>query len=122
MLEALRATYMPELPPIDSGAYLVGYLMRFGPTRSNGMGASALYPDQVAACAEAVGIGRLEPWEVDVICQMSAAFSGESHKATKQGAKAPWLAPGEKPEPTANQLIGRASAAEAAETKAKRKK
>lgn len=101
------------MPEIDVGRYLIDCLLEWGPVRSSGMGVSALKPDQVAACADALGIGRLAPWEIRAICHLSAVYSGEAHKAEKQGARAPWLAPGEKPEPTANQLAARAAAEDA---------
>lgn len=103
------------MPEITAGRYLVTYLLRWGPTRAAGMGSASLKPDQVAACAEASGIGRLQPWEVDAICDLSSAYAAESQKAERQGSPPPWLAPGEKPEMSAAQIAARAAAEEAAQ-------
>ena len=115
--EALRAEYMPEMPPIEEGAaYLLGYLMDMGPVLSGGMGAVALTYGELDAWCNRMGIS-LAPWESRFLRRLSSEYASESHKATTQGYQAPWLIPGEKPEPTAQQLAGRAVAEEAAAAK-----
>lgn len=80
---------MPELPPIEAGAYLVGYLLDVGPTVSGAMGAGPVTSKELMAWCEETGI-RLQPWEAQFIRRLSGEYLTELHRAEKRDCDAPW--------------------------------
>lgn len=80
---------MPELPPIDGGAYLVDILMKRGPVMSGGMGPAAMSDLDLRAYQDNSGIS-LSPWEVDLILGLSKEYLNESQLATEIDRPSPW--------------------------------
>lgn len=106
-VEALRESYMPPMPPLEEGGYLVGYLLEAGPVTSSGLGSSPLSFLEIQAWSNLIGI-TLEPWEVRCLHRLSCEYVRESHKAEKLGYPAPWKIEGVKQEQTALQQSLRA--------------
>lgn len=108
-MEALSEQYMPDMPPLERGGYLLGYLMEIGPTLAAGMGAGPITHQEVLAWQALTGIA-LQPWEMRLLRRLSGEYLAESHRAEKLGCVPPWAPPDFKPEPTAVQLSLRALA------------
>jgi len=99
----MRDTYMPEMPPLEQGAYLVGYLLDVGPTVAAGMGAGPITSKDLIAWQQETGV-NLQPWEAKTLRRLSGEYLSESHRAEKLGCAPPWKSPDLKPEKTALQL------------------
>jgi hypothetical protein len=108
-VEALRGEYMPELPPLSHGGYLISYLMELGPTMAAGMGAGPISHQEILAWQALTGI-TLQPWETRFLRRLSGEYLNEQHRAEKLGCIPPWKPADYKPEPTAAQLALRALA------------
>lgn len=80
---------MPEMPPVEAGGYLIGYLWEIGPTMGGGMGASPITHEEILAWAVLLGV-PLQPWEARLLRRLSLAFVTELHRAEKIDATAPW--------------------------------
>lgn len=100
---------MPDMPPLDRGGYLVGYLIEIGPTMAAGMGAGPITHGEIRDWQDNTGI-ELQPWEAHLLRRLSREYLAESHRAEKLGCVPPWAPPDFKPEPTAVQLSLRALA------------
>ena len=100
---------MPDLPPIERGAYLVAYLFEAGPMLVCGMGASPLTFSEIEAWCGRVGI-ELRPWESRYMRRLSREYLNESQRAEKRDCQAPWRAPDAKPEVSDTQAAIRALA------------
>ena len=92
--------YMPELPPVEGGEYLLGYLFEVGPTMAAGMGAAPVTHTEIAAWCGLTGI-VLHPWEARFLRRLSLEYVGENHRAEKLGCAPPWNPGDIKPEPSA---------------------
>lgn len=88
---------MPDMPPLERGAYLINYLFQIGPVMAAGMGAGPITHGELLAWQENVGVD-LKPWEISFLRRLSGEYLVESHKAEKRGAQAPWLPADAKPE------------------------
>ena len=108
-MESLRERYLPEMPPIDGGAYLVQYLLEIGPIAGEGMGIGAITHEAIRAWQDNLGV-ELAPWECRFLRRLSQEYVTESHRATKRDAPAPYEVPGEKPQVTDAQAALRALA------------
>ncbi|MFA7278908.1 MAG: hypothetical protein WC100_02325 [Sterolibacterium sp.] len=106
-VEALRETYMPEMPPLEEGSYLVGYLLELGPVHASGMGQGPISHESILAWQALTGI-ELEPWEARLLRRLSCDYLSESHRAQKLGCEPPWKIEGVKREQTALQQSLRA--------------
>ena len=106
-VEALRETYMPEMPPLEEGGYLVGYLLEIGPVQASGMGQGPISHESILAWQALTGI-ELEPWESRLLRRLSSEYLSESNRAQKLGCEPPWKIEGIKREPTALQVSMRA--------------
>lgn len=73
------------LPPISGGYYLLEYLFEFGPTD----GDKALNAPILESWERLLGI-EWQPWQSRLLVQMSRAYMGEMHRATKRDAPPPW--------------------------------
>jgi hypothetical protein len=111
-IEALRDEYMPELPPLGSGGYLVAFLFEVGPVMSGSMGAAPLPFGEIDAWCRRSGI-ELSPWEARALRRLSVTYLNESQAAEKRSRQPPWQAPGDKPIVTDAQAALRALAREA---------
>lgn len=100
---------MPEMPPLEQGGYLVGYLTEIGPTIAAGMGAGPITFEEIDRWCVRIGID-LQPWETRFLKRLSNEYLSEQHRAEKLGCVPPWIAQDFKPEPTAVQLALRALA------------
>ena len=78
-----------EFPKIGNSIYLVRYLSEIGFCGSNGMGASPLQFQEIAAWAALMGL-ELTPFEARAIREMSVAYVYESRSAGEKGAFAPY--------------------------------
>jgi len=108
-LETLRADYMPVMPPLAGGSYLVGYLLEIGPTLAAGGYPGPITHEELRAWQANTGI-ELQPWEIRFLQRLSNEYLSESHKAEKRDCPAPWLAEDGKPEVTDTQAAIRALA------------
>lgn len=88
-VEALREDYMPEMPPLEQGGYLVAYLLEIGPVVSGGMGPAPLEFFHIDAWCNRVGID-LQPQESRMIRRLSREYVSESQKAEKPDRLPPW--------------------------------
>ncbi len=73
------------MPPLRSGHYLIEYLFEFGPTN----GDKPLGAVDLVAWQELLGI-EWAPYEARLLVQLSRAYLGETHRATKRDAAPPW--------------------------------
>jgi hypothetical protein len=80
---------VPELPELECGGYLVGYLFEIGPTVPAGMGAGPISFEEIRAWQELTGIS-LNPWEARTLRRLSNDYLSESYNATKPDRPAPW--------------------------------
>jgi hypothetical protein len=87
--ETLRDQWMPPMPPVEFGAYLITILMELGPTVPAGMASGPITFDNVDAWCRRTGID-LEPYESRWLVRLSREWLGESQKASKHFAPAPW--------------------------------
>ena len=94
---------MPEMPPLERAAYLVGYLLEIGPTLAAGMGSGPITHEELIAWCRLNGV-ELRPWEARFLRRLSGEYLSESRRSEKMGCIPPWIAPDFKPEPTAAQL------------------
>jgi len=108
-VEVLREQYMPEMPPLEQGGYLVSYLLEIGPTMASGMGAGPISYEAILAWQELTGIA-LQPWEMRFLRRLSGEYLSESRRAEKRGCVPPLMPKNFKPEPTAAQIALRALA------------
>ncbi len=99
IVEAFREDYLPGMPPLGEGGYLVSYLLEIGPTQAGGMGSAPIGHESIRAWQDNIGI-ELEPWECRFLRRLSREYLAESHRAEKLGAQAPFLAEGMRPEVT----------------------
>ena len=79
----------PLLPPVDDGAYLIGYWQECGMCSPGFDGTSALSSVEVSAWAQAVGI-PLSPWEHQTIRAMSRAYVTDLHEGCEPDAPPPY--------------------------------
>lgn len=86
----------PEMPHLEWGEYLIGWLFEVGPTVFTGMGAGPVPPPHVESWQRQMGLS-LSPWEVKTLLRLSAEYSGESALANKPDRPAPWQ-PDERPQ------------------------
>lgn len=78
-----------EMPPVDQGEYLIGYLYEMGPTVAAGMGAGPVSFAELVAWQAARGF-ELEPWEARLLRRLSVDYLAESHRATQRDCQPPW--------------------------------
>lgn len=79
----------PEMPPLEWGEYLIGWLFEVGPTVFTGMGAGPVPPPNIESWQRQSGL-TLSPWEFKTLLRLSAEYSGESSLATKPDRSAPF--------------------------------
>lgn len=112
-LEKLKAdkgeNYAPDMPPVDGGEYLLGYLFEVGPTLAAGMGAGPITQQELRAWQLNLGL-TLGPWEVRCLRRLSIEYLNQSHKSEKRDCPAPWKADDVKPETSSTQAALRALA------------
>lgn len=106
-VEALRESYMPEMPPVEGGGYLLGYLWEIGPTIAAGMGAGPITHQELRAWQDNTGV-VLQPWEARFLRRLSLEYLSAAHKAEKGHCPAPWQLPDAKLVVTAQQAALRA--------------
>jgi hypothetical protein len=87
--ETLRDQYLPDLPPLACGEYLVGYLMDVGPTGSGAMGPTPLTYHEIAAWQTVTGT-PLQPFEAQWLRRLSSEWIGEQQKSSGDFAPPPW--------------------------------
>lgn len=106
-----KKDYRPDMPPLESGDYLIGCLFEVGPTMSGAMGAGPLMFGEIRAWSELTGLS-INAVEARVLHSLSIVYLNESHRAEKLGCEPPWKPPDFKPEPSALQMSLRALAAD----------
>lgn len=82
-------TWEPEMPPVDAGGYLVGYLFEAGPTMPGGMGPAILSWAEIGSWQARTGT-PLQPWEARFLRRLSAEYLWQSRDAEKLDCPAPW--------------------------------
>lgn len=87
--EMLARKVEVEMPPLDCGHHLLGYLYEFGPAMAGGMGAAPVTFAEMAAWQLATGVD-LEPWEARLLRRLSSDYVAESHQASKPDRPPPW--------------------------------
>lgn len=83
---------MPEMPPLDGGEYLLGYLLEIGPTLATGAGEGPLTHQEMAEWQRNTGVS-LTPWECRLLRSLSQTYITESYRAVRRNAPAPWTPP-----------------------------
>lgn len=78
-----------DLPWVEAGGYLVGYLMEAGPVDNGGMGAGRISNSELRAWQTLSGID-LQPWEAQIIRRLSGEYAAESHRATDPNCPPPF--------------------------------
>lgn len=91
ILEAIRAEYMPAMPEVQLGSYLLSYFLDVGPVEQSGMGDTVLSHQELRAYQDNIGI-RLQPWEIRLIRRLSGEYLRAKFVAEKASAPAPWYA------------------------------
>ncbi len=81
--------YEPEMPPVEAGGYLIGYLFEVGPAQAGGTGTTPISHQEIMAWQELAGMA-LQPWEARFLRRLSCDYVAASHKAEKRGATPPW--------------------------------
>lgn len=74
-----------QMPPVEWGQYLLDYLWEIGPTKKDG----PIEAPDLVAWEHLLGV-EWEPFESRLLIQLSKAYLGESHSASKREAKCPW--------------------------------
>lgn len=74
-----------EAPRIPEGLYLTEILFKVGPVRGDG----PLYEEHLQAWERRRGV-ELEPWEADLVLDLSRAYLTESHAAREWNALPCW--------------------------------
>ncbi|MYM37264.1 hypothetical protein GTP38_23335 [Duganella sp. FT94W] len=88
--KAMTASGSPiEMPPLECGEYLLGYLYDVGPVVPAGMGSGPVTYAEIEAWQRVSGIS-LHPWEAALIRRLSGEYAAESHAATKQNHPPPF--------------------------------
>lgn len=100
---------MPELPPIERGAYLVEYLFEAGPAQGGAMGAAPLSFGEIEAWCRRMDI-ELQPWEARYLRRLSREYLNESQQAEKRDCPPPFQPADEKPQVSDTQAALRALA------------
>lgn len=93
-LEKLRRArddedYQPEMPPLEVGGYLAGFLFEIGPTMPAGMGPAMISHQEIESWQTLAGI-TLKPWEVKTLRRLSSEYIRELREAEKPDRPAPW--------------------------------
>ncbi len=78
-----------DMPPIDTGEYLIEYLWEVGLTNENGIQSSAITYSEINAWQEACRI-NLQPWEVGIIKKLSEDYILEVNRAKDPECGAPY--------------------------------
>ena len=81
--------YFPELPPVEAGGHLIGYLWEIGPMIPAGMGLGPITQGEIQAWQANTGID-LQPWEARFLRRLSGEYLAELHAAEKPERQAPW--------------------------------
>lgn len=87
--EQNKKSFMPAMPPVTVGRYLLDYLFELGPAVPNGMGSSPVPFSEIDKWSELTGI-PLQPWEVRTLRRLSQDYVNEAGAATKHDAEEPW--------------------------------
>lgn len=74
-----------EAPHVPEGLYLIEILFKVGPTRGDG----PLYEEHLQPWEQRRGI-QLEPWQADLLLELSQKYLVESHDARDWNALPPW--------------------------------
>lgn len=82
-------TYMPDMPPLEGGEHLIGYLWEVGPVMPAGMGNSAVTHQEIVAWEKLTGID-LQAWEARWLRALSGEYMAAHHAAQEPTAPAPW--------------------------------
>lgn len=83
--------YRPDMPPIDVGGHVIGYLFEVGPSMVVGMGPGPVTHEELRAWQGNTGI-ELQPWEVRFLRRLSFDYLAELRKAEKPDCPPPWRA------------------------------
>jgi len=76
--------YHPDMPAVDGGAYLIGYLFEIGPIS----GSEAIAHKAIESWKRCIGI-ELQPWEVRFLRGLSGDYLRETYRAAKPDCPAP---------------------------------
>lgn len=91
-VEQKNDLFVPDLPPVDAGGYLVAYLFEVGPVASSGMGVAPVPYQELVAWQQGVGLS-LSPWEFRTLRMLSVEYVVESRLAESVDRAAPWVNP-----------------------------
>lgn len=92
-VEAIRSEYLPEMPPVDTGGYLLAYFLEVGPAMAAGMGSAAITHQELRAFQDNIGL-ELAPWEIRILRRLSNDYLNASYLAEKSDCRPPWLPDG----------------------------
>ena len=77
------------MPPVDEGAYLVGYLQEMGFSNNSGMGLAPLSFLEISAWEQSTCL-KLSPWEALTIRQLSVDYVVQLSASSSQSEPAPF--------------------------------
>lgn len=70
--------WLPAMPPVLVGRYLIDFLFEIGPATSTGMGYAAIKPPHIEAWMRMTGF-KLQPWEVRYLLRLSREYVNQSN-------------------------------------------
>ena len=86
-----HVSLQPEMPPLEAGGYLLGYLFEVGPVMAGGGGVGPLTYQELGAWQAATGI-ELRAWEARFLRRLSGEYLAESRRAEQPDCPPPWQA------------------------------
>lgn len=85
----------PEMPPLEAGEHVVGYLWEIGPTAAAGMGVGPVTHEAIRAWQDNIGID-LHPWEARFMRLLSLEYVNQYYLSAAPECEAPWLSSNDK--------------------------
>lgn len=85
----MKKDRIPILMPPNPMPHIVARLIEIGVTQSNGMSATPLSWQEIAAWQRSTSV-ELGPWEARLIRSLSEAYVAESRKAESENCPPPW--------------------------------
>jgi hypothetical protein len=78
-----------EIPPIDSGQYLLDFLYEVGPVMQGDMGMKSLTHEELRNWQDNIGL-CLSPWEVRTLFNLSREYGVQAQRSVKSDCVPPY--------------------------------
>lgn len=82
-------SWYPDLPEIEAGEHVLGYLFDAGPSMSAGFGPAPLSHAEIKSWQHNSGV-QLVPWEAQLVRMLSMHYVAELQRAEKPDCPPPW--------------------------------